>query len=94
MPSKYGFGDERKKNAPTYMKSGYAPFKMKAAGFGNSPMLKNFGVGGSPAKLWGSSPRGVALPAQTSAVQEHEDAVQQTMMQASQASLQSKKEGA
>jgi hypothetical protein len=37
---------------------GYAPFKMKAADYGNSPMLKNFpdafpgGVGDSPAKGW------------------------------------------
>ena len=32
----------------------YAPFKMKAADYGNSPMLKNFGIGGtSPNKFWG-----------------------------------------
>ena len=36
MPSKYGFGDERKKDAPTYMKK--SAFKMKGfSGFGNSP---------------------------------------------------------
>ena len=29
MPSKYGFGDTRKKNAPTYMKS--SGFKMKGS---------------------------------------------------------------
>ena len=30
----------------------YAPFKMKASGHNNSPMLKNFGIGGaSPAKF-------------------------------------------
>ena len=31
MPSKYGFGDTRKKNAPTYMKS--SGFKMKGSAF-------------------------------------------------------------
>ena len=32
----------------------YAPFKMKASGYNNSPMLKNFGIGGtSPTKLIG-----------------------------------------
>ena len=32
----------------------YAPFKMKASGHNNSPMLKNFGIGGtSPSKFFG-----------------------------------------
>ena len=41
MPSKYGFGDSRSKNAPVYKKS--SGFKMKG-----SPMQRNFGIG-SPA---------------------------------------------
>tara|TARA_R110002020_G_scaffold374044_2_gene585476 strand:+ start:199 stop:759 length:561 start_codon:yes stop_codon:yes gene_type:complete len=37
MPSKYGFGDSRSKNAPVYKKS--SGFKMKG-----SPMQRNFGI--------------------------------------------------
>jgi hypothetical protein len=47
--------DPSKREESNIAKMTYAPFKMKAAAFGNSPMLKNFGLGSSPTKQVGSS---------------------------------------
>ena len=49
MPSKYGFGDNRSKNAPVYKKS--SGFKMKG-----SPMQRNFGIGSPAHQNKGTSP--------------------------------------
>ena len=50
----------------------YAPFKMKASGYGNSPMQKNFGVGGSPAKFSG-------MPAGLSGFQQSQEDTQNAL---------------
>ena len=38
MPSKYGFGDTRKKSAPTYKKA-KGPFKMKGSPYRAAPII-------------------------------------------------------
>ena len=38
MPSKYGFGDTRKKSAPTYKKA-KGPFKMKGSPYKVAPIV-------------------------------------------------------
>ena len=48
MPSKYGFGDERKKNAPTYMKSSPAKQEIPLDAEGNPKVIK-----GSTKTKWG-----------------------------------------